>query len=320
MNGFESSAARDLLIVVRAVHFAATAVIAGILLFRMVIARPASHLARPLANVVEMRILRVAWICLVISFVSGAAWILLQVPAMSGLPFGEAMTGDAIGTVLTETQFGLVMEIRSVLAVIVAACLTYDQHPVPRGLGLMSSLCLVASIAATGHAGATEGSAGLAHLAADAVHLVASGAWIGGLVSLALLTTITRQYDPLGWPSLVRDATQRFSNLGLLSVSALLATGIVNGAILVGSVHALLVTMYGQLLVLKIALFAAMLMVASANRFWLMPRLGNVTVSERELDAVRELTRNCVVEVVLGLMIFAIVGALGTIHPAIHLG
>jgi copper resistance protein D len=152
------------------------------------------------------------------------------------------------------------------------------------------------------------------------VHLVASGAWIGGLVSLALLTTITRQYDPLGWPSLVRDATQRFSNLGLLSVSALLATGIVNGAILVGSVHALLVTMYGQLLVLKIALFAAMLMFAAANRFWLMPRLGNVTVSERELDAVRKLTRNCVVEVVLGLMIFAIVGALGTIHPAIHLG
>jgi copper resistance protein D len=80
------------------------------------------------------------------------------------------------------------------------------------------------------------------------------------------------------------------------------------------------VTMYGRLLVLKIALFAAMLMVAAANRFWLMPRLGNVTVSERELDAVRKLTRNCVVEVVLGLMIFAIVGALGTIHPTIHLG
>jgi copper resistance protein D len=320
MNGFESNAASDFLIVVRAMHFAATAVIAGTLLFRMVIARPALHLARPVANVVEAQILRVAWICIVISFVSGAAWILLQVPAMSGLPFREAMTGDVIGTVLTETQFGLVTELRSVLAVIVAACLTYDRYPMARSLGLMSSLCLVASIAATGHAGATEGSAGLAHLAADAVHLVASGAWIGGLVSLALLTTITRRYDPHGWPSLVRDATLRFSNLGLLSVGALLATGMVNGAILVGSVHALLVTMYGQLLVLKIALFAAMLVIAAVNRFWLLPQLASVPASERELDAARKLTRNCVVEVALGLMIFAIVGALGTIHPAIHLG
>jgi putative copper resistance protein D len=118
----------------------------------------------------------------------------------------------------------------------------------------------------------------------------------------------------------VRDATLRFSNLGLLSVSALLATGMVNGAILVGSVHALLVTMYGQLLVLKIALFAAMLVIAAVNRFWLLPQLASVPASERELDAARKLTRNCVVEVALGLMIFAIVGALGTIHPAIHLG
>jgi putative copper resistance protein D len=51
-----------------------------------------------------------------------------------------------------------------------------------------------------------------------------------------------------------------------------------------------------------------------------LPQLASVPASERELDAARKLTRNCVVEVALGLMIFAIVGALGTIHPAIHLG
>jgi putative copper resistance protein D len=102
-------------------------------------------------------------------------------------------------------------------------------------------------------------------------------------------------------------------------VSALLATGIVNGSVLVGSFHALLVTRYGQLLMLKIALFAVMLTFAAVNRFWLTPRLADVPNSKRELDAVRQLIRNCNIEIALGLAIFAIVGALGTMHPAIHL-
>jgi putative copper resistance protein D len=36
------------------------------------------------------------------------------------------------------------------------------------------------------------------------------------------------------------------------------------------------------------------------------------------LPALRQLTRNSVIEIALGFTIFAIVGALGTLHPAIH--
>jgi putative copper resistance protein D len=318
MNGFETGAG-DWLIVVRAIHFAATAMIAGVLLFRIVVAEPALRLAPPAAQIVAARTLRAAWISLAITGVSGVAWVLLQAPAMSGLSFGEAMTADVVGTVLTETQFGLISEIRFALAIALAVCLSYDRYPKMRWLGLASSLCLVAAIAATGHAGATEGAGGVAHLAADAMHLIASAAWIGGVLSLALLITATRRANPQAWPSLVRDATDRFSNLAVLSVSALLASGIVNGSILVGSFHALLVTKYGQLLMLKIALFAVMLGFAAVNRFWLTPRLAGLPDKAGELDAVRRLRRNCHIEIALGLVIFAIVGALGTIHPAIHL-
>jgi putative copper resistance protein D len=318
MNGVGTSAG-DWLIVVRAMHFAATTVTAGILLFRVVVAAPALRLAPPAALIVETRTLRAAWIGLAITLVSGVAWLLLQAPAMSGLSFGEAMTADVIGTVLTQTQFGLVCEIRFALAIALAACLSYDRHPSARWLGLASSLCLIAAIAATGHAGATEGTAGIVHLAADAVHLVASAAWIGGILALTLLIKATRRVNPYAWPSLVRDATERFSKLAILSVSALLATGMVNGWILVGSIQALLVTTYGQLLMLKIALFAAMLGFAVVNKFWLTPRLAGFPDRKDEPDAVRRLGRNCRIEIALGLAIFAIVGALGTIHPAIHM-
>jgi putative copper resistance protein D len=156
-------------------------------------------------------------------------------------------------------------------------------------------------------------------LAADALHLVASAAWIGGILALTLLITATRRNNPHAWPSLVRNATDRFSNLAVLSVSVLLATGIVNSWILVGSFRALLITKYGQLLMVKIALFAVMLSFAAVNRFRLTPRLAGSPDRAGELDAVRRLARNCHIEIALGLVIFAIVGVLGIIHPAIHL-
>jgi putative copper resistance protein D len=70
---------------------------------------------------------------------------------------------------------------------------------------------------------------------------------------------------------------------------------------------------------LKIALFAVMLAFAVVNKFRLTPRLAGQPDRSGELDAVRKLGRNCHIEIALGLAIFAIVGALGTIHPAIHL-
>src|SRR6202171_2702878 len=110
------------LIVIRAVHFAATAVVAGSLIFWAVVAEPALR-STPLATtVIRSQILLTAWIGLAIAVASGAIWLQLQAASMSGLPFGEAMTSDVLSTVLNETQFGLVSKGRLVLAVILAPC------------------------------------------------------------------------------------------------------------------------------------------------------------------------------------------------------
>jgi putative copper resistance protein D len=187
-----------------------------------------------------------------------------------------------------------------------------------RWSGLASALGLIAAIAWTGHAGSGVGELGILQLAADVLHLIAAAAWLGGLVSLALLLAAACRHDALAWASVAREATERFSTLGIVSVGTILATGMVNSWILVGSFHALTVTEYGRLLMLKMALFAAMLLIAGVNRFWLTPRLA--LRSGIEPRALRRLARNSVIEIVLGLAIFAIVGALGTMHPAIHLG
>jgi formate hydrogenlyase subunit 3/multisubunit Na+/H+ antiporter MnhD subunit len=108
-------------------------------------------------------------------------------------------------------------------------------------------------------------------------------------------------------------ATHRFSTLGLVAVGALLATGFVNTWVLVGGLSALLESGYGRLLLLKIALFMAMVAIASLNRFRLTPRLPRK-------DSMRLLARNVLVEIGLGLAIVAVASVLGTLPPALHTG
>jgi putative copper resistance protein D len=305
------------LVVVRGLQFAATAITTGTLIFRAVVAAVASSSAAPAAIIVSRQTLRIAWICLAISAASGIIWVLLQAASMSGLPFAEAMTSDVLLTVLNETQFGLVSEIRFALAVMIGVCLAYDRFPPARGLGLVLSLGLTGAVGWTGHAGSTVGETGVLHLAADILHLVAAAIWIGGLVSLVLLFAVTRRERTEASMSFARDATQAFSSMGIAIVAVIFATGIVNTWILVGSWHALIATGYGRLLMLKIALFIVMLLFAAANRFWLTPRLA-LPSSAPQFDARRQLARNSMIEFVLALAIFAIVGLLGTLHPASH--
>lgn len=306
------------LVVIRAIHFAATATTAGTLVFRAVVAEPALRSTPAATTVIRSQILLTTWVGLAIAAASGVIWLQLQAVSMSGLPLGEAMTWDVLSTVLNETQFGLVSKIRFGLAIILAACLAYDRLAPARWLALGSALGFIAAIAWTGHAGSTLGEMGNLHLTADALHLFAAAAWTGGLVSLVLLLSAARRNQGFAWASLARDAAQRFSTLGIISVGTLLVTGIVSAWILVGSVHALLVTEYGQLLMLKIVVFAIMLSFAAVNRFWLTPQLAFSSENEAQLKALGQLARNSIIEIALGFTIFAIVGALGTLHPAIH--
>jgi len=302
------------LVVIRAIHFAATAITTGTLIFRAGVAEAASCSAKSAASIVRARTLRVAWICLAISVASGFIWLLLSAASMSGLPFAESMTSDVLLAVANETQFGLVSEIRLVLALIMAGCMAYDRFPLARGFGLAMSVGLIAAIAWTGHAGSTAGQIGILHLAADTLHLFAAAVWIGGLVSLVLLLSVSRNDRTGAGALLARDATHRFSTMGVAVVAVLLATGIVNAWILVDSWHELIATDYGQLLMLKLALFAAMLGIATVNRFWLTPQLSLPSTSAPQ----RKLARNSMIEIALALLIFAIVGLLGTLHPATH--
>lgn len=300
----------------RAVHFAATAITVGSIIFRIAIANAVLRSDKAATTSFRTAMLRVVSLGLAATVISGMIWLLLQAASMSGMPFNEAMTTDVLSTVVTETQFGQVTAIRLGLAIVLAACLVYDAIVIAQWLGLGAALGLAASLAWTGHAGSTLDATGYLHVAADALHLIASAAWIGGLVSLILFLAVARRRQAV---VLAHDAAKRFSTLGIVSVATLLLTGIANAAILVGSFRGLVVTQYGRLLMLKLGIFVIMLGFAAINRFRLTPRLVLPPGNDRNIKALHQLTRNSTIETVLGLALLIIVGMLGTLHPAVHL-
>jgi copper resistance protein D len=307
------------LIATRAIHFAATATVTGTLMFGAVVANPAFRSEQAAQKPFRTRTRRVAWIGLAVTVLSGMIWLLLLTMSLSGESPGEAVMSGALRDVLNLTQFGLVSQIRSALAIVLAICLAFERSALWRWLGLGAAVGLMASIAWTGHAASTPGATGNLHLFADTLHVLAAAVWIGGLVSLVLLLAAIGKIPPLPGATLAREVAHRFSTLGMLSVAILVLSGVVNALILIGSVRALVVTEYGRLLILKIVIFAFMLAFAAINRFWLTPRLAVVSGSAGQLEALRRLKRNSLIEIALGLAIFAVVGMLGTQHPAIHL-
>jgi hypothetical protein len=80
---------------------------------------------------------------------------------------------------------------------------------------------------------------------------------------------------------------------------------------LLGAPSDLIATGYGQLLLLKIGLFTAMLAIATVNRFHLSPRLATA-------DTRRALVCTSLTETALGAGVVLLVGALGTMQPTAH--
>jgi putative copper resistance protein D len=224
---------------------------------------------------------------------------------------------DAARSVLTETTFGHAWLVRFGLALLIAVLLV--RFDPARGwhtraestAGALLCAAFIAGLAWAGHGAAGS----LVETLGDCAHLVAAGGWVGGLMPFVMVASVCNGRTAAR-PSLAADVTVRFSIFGIVMVAALIVSGTLNTWYLIGDVPHLLGTEYGQLLLIKVALFVVMVAIAAINRFSLIPRLGRADVPVNA--TLRTLERNAAIEIGLGCAIIAIVGALGTIAPAIH--
>jgi copper resistance protein D len=311
----------DPLIFVRAVHFAATLTAAGAPLFNVFIAQPA---LRPAASpklrvTVGRRLTSIAWIGLVLTLLSGAAWFVLVAQSISDQPLAAILSdGSILQAVLLDTDFGRDWLLRLLLIALLAGLLAADLRARQDGGGFLkfATVVVAAGLAGTlawaGHGIGGAGLPGSVHLAVDFVHLIAAAAWVGGLLPLAFMLAAA---DRASSVAVARRASLRFSAYGIVAVGALILTGAINTGYLAGSIQALTATDYGHLLLVKIALFLVMLALATVNRLWFTPALGAAPGEKPARQALWQLRRNVVIEIATGAIILAVVAVLGVTPP-----
>jgi putative copper resistance protein D len=222
-----------------------------------------------------------------------------------------------------ETGFGNVWIARLVLSIVMIVVIwnRFDQGANRRWdvIAQVLAAALLISLAGVGHSQVEEGVAGMVHVVSDAAHLLAAGAWLGGLVPLVMILSsygLDRKVQPA--TEYLDQVLMRFSGMGYVAVAVLIGSGLVNSWFLVGNITALPTTQYGQLLLAKFTLFAGMLLLAVINRFWLVPSMSKARAQGAGSSFWTSRLRTHVLgEQFLGLAVLMIVSVLGTIRPAI---
>jgi copper resistance protein D len=268
---------------------------------------------------------RLALIMSLVALITAVLWLALESASMAD-DLRAAIDPEAIGAVLTDTAFGHVWAAHLVLAAALVAVVllessaralgekpasTFSQRaPGPRARWAATSLvsgALLASLGLVGHAAMQSGAEGVLHRANHAVHLLTTGAWIGGLVPFALCLRACERDD------LSKDAVRAmtdFSFWGQLIVAAIVLTGVANIALTSGRPPIPPATPYRALLVAKLVIVAIMIALALVNRFVLAPRL------KASATALATLRLTSAAEMALGSLVVALVSVFALLDPA----
>lgn len=236
--------------------------------------------------------------------------------SMAGVAITD-VDSASLKTMIADTPMGHAWAVRiAALALALFAGLALKRRETRAGLGLatLPGGVALATLAWTGHGAAGEGLAGAVQLVADIVHLAAAGAWVGALAGLGVLVCRAAAADDV---ALAHRALDGFALVGTIIVGLIVATGAINGYLLVGPGHVLALpsSLYGRLLLAKLTLFGVMLGLAAANRYRHTPALHAAIRDGGTDQAVRALRRSLAVEGGAAAAILGLVAWLGTLAP-----
>jgi putative copper resistance protein D len=308
----------------RGTHAAALASVVGAFGVLLLIARPAARAAGDAEGrtlrLLDARIRCLIWIALGVTTVAGLLDLWRQIAVVSGVGLRESLDSARGLAVLLDTRYGAVWLARHGLLVLLAGLLLFaddgdDADWVAvraQGLGLSATSLVLGS--AAGHAASAE--MGTPAIVLDALHLLATGLWAGGLLPLALALAWTARLAPEAGLIAAGTAATRFSHLALPAVVSLAATGAVAAWEQVGGIPSLVGTPYGHWLAFKIGLFLVVLGLAAGNRLVWRPRL--VAGGAAAVGAADRLRRRVLGEAALAAGILAVAAVLGLLTPGRH--
>jgi copper resistance protein D len=215
-----------------------------------------------------------------------------------------------------ETPFGTVSMVRIILlvAAVVVAFLPWTNRSWFSALLHIAAVLLI-SQAWLGHA--AEGGTGLygdIMVAVYSTHVIAAAAWVGGLPPLLFALVEQRLFGPNEAREWSVDILLRYSLMGMVAVTLIVASGVANAGFRVaGSFDKLFDTNYGNVLFMKLGIVILLLALAYFNRFIALPRLR--AASLKGMGQINRLRYSVAFEIVLGIAVLGVAAVLGITPP-----
>jgi putative copper export protein/mono/diheme cytochrome c family protein len=289
---------------VRGAHVAMLISLFGTLVFLTLIAPHAMSADSEHSLRLRRHLLRLAHISMAAALILGVGWLLVETVTISGADDIET-TLQALPVVAWQTQFGHWLLLRGVLLLMVLPLLRPRRVPIT--VATIIAACTLGVQPMLGHAGAIGGNVEITLIGSEIMHLLAAGAWLGGLLPLFITISILPH-------KAAATACRSFTPVGIAATVLLAGTALMQVTELMGGMPGLFGTGYGHIALLKLALFVVLLTLAALNRLALTERLDGAAT-----DAARRNMRvSIAIEIVLGLAVVITAGLLATHAPGTH--
>ncbi len=257
---------------------------------------------------------------------------IVQASIGSGSSLLEVVTQNVWLSSFTETRFGQaalarIILVASLFVLYVGAGPAVERWRIQRlwnvrtldaaGFALASLILL--SVSLSSHAAASSDSSQLPTLL-DWLHLLAVGAWTGGLFAL---TVVLRAKATGNHAATIQTIVRRFSNVAIGSVVLFSITGLYSMWRQVASPAALTSTPYGESLIIKHLFITPMLVLGLLNTLWLRRNGSLVRWFARWLQQTSQRTnqqthvlRNVRLEAALGVLAVLAAATMTALPPA----
>jgi copper transport protein len=316
--------------IARGLQYAATALGVGGLVFLLLVWLPAlaalgggaewTGAARGFGSRLRIAML----IAAAIGAISAAAGIAMEGAEAAGISGFSALKWTIFHETL-ETKFGTIwgLAVLAWLAVGVLAALGLrrpaERRPARPVLALLAvPLAFVVLVPALSGHGSTQSPVAL-NFPVNAVHVAGMAVWLGGLATLLfVLPRATRELEPAGRGRLLAANLSRFSQIALISVGAILATGLIQAYVYVRHLDALIETGYGRAVLIKFVLLLVLIGLGAYNRRRSVPRLERIVAGGESPGRAGVLLRRALrAEVALLVVVLGVTAALASYAPPI---
>ncbi len=249
------------------------------------------------------RFLQLSSVGLLLILVSNVSVIILQ---MSRLESGLVES--------IQTQFGMIWLVRLLITItlfgIWFASNKIKAQRLVQSLMLAAGLALMMTSSISGHGAATES---IGAIALDYIHNIVAGVWIGGLIYIVFgLLPVLSKCSDVYKERLCITMIPRFSMMFIISVGIVIVTGPTLLWTLESDVGLITESMFGRLIILKIAIASAMIGMGAFIQYRIQrnAEISYIITTKKNITIHNRLKKTLKIDVILGVSLLLVVALL----------